>query len=104
MPSGGQFIVVARNASAAEASGLAAGDYVVIAVSDQGGGIPTQAIEHVFEPFFTTKGLGKGTGLGLSQVYGFCQQAGGTARISRRRRRTTVLMLCRPREDLRPAA
>ncbi|HUP09422.1 MAG TPA: response regulator [Caldimonas sp.] len=94
MPQGGEFIVVARNATAAEASGLPAGDYVVIAVSDNGGGIPADAIPHVFEPFFTTKGLGKGTGLGLSQVYGFCTQAGGTARIlATSAAGTTVLML-----------
>ena len=94
MPSGGEFIVVARNASAAEAVGLPAGDYVVIAVSDNGTGIPAGALDHVFEPFFTTKGLGKGTGLGLSQVYGFCTQAGGTARIlTTSPAGTTVLLL-----------
>ncbi len=94
MQSGGEFIVVARNASTAEAAGLPEGDYVVIAVSDTGGGIPVEAIGHVFEPFFTTKGLGKGTGLGLSQVYGFCTQAGGTARIlATSAAGTTVLML-----------
>ncbi|HEX7441956.1 MAG TPA: response regulator, partial [Caldimonas sp.] len=92
--SGGEFIVVARNASAAEAAGLAAGEYVVIAVSDNGVGIAPEVIDHVFEPFFTTKGLGKGTGLGLSQVYGFCTQAGGTARIlATSAAGTTVLML-----------
>ncbi len=94
MAAGGEFIVVARNASAAEAAGLAPGDYIVIAVSDTGGGIPAEAIDHVFEPFFTTKGLGKGTGLGLSQVYGFCAQAGGTARIlATSAAGTSVLML-----------
>ena len=91
---GGEFIVVARNASAAEAAGLAPGDYIVIAVSDTGGGIPAEVIDRVFEPFFTTKGLGKGTGLGLSQVYGFCAQAGGAARIlATSAAGTSVLML-----------
>jgi signal transduction histidine kinase/CheY-like chemotaxis protein len=94
MPAGGEFLVVARNASAAEAAGLPPGDYVVIAVSDNGSGIPPEALDHVFEPFFTTKGLGKGTGLGLSQVYGFCTQAGGTARIlTTSAAGTTVLLL-----------
>ena len=94
MPSGGEFIIVARNASSAETAGLPAGDYVVIAASDNGVGIPPEVLDHVFEPFFTTKGLGKGTGLGLSQVYGFCTQAGGTARIlTTSPAGTTVLLL-----------
>jgi signal transduction histidine kinase/CheY-like chemotaxis protein len=94
MPSGGEFIVVARNATASEAVGLPPGNHVVIAVSDTGTGIPPDVIDHVFEPFFTTKGLGKGTGLGLSQVYGFCAQAGGTARIlASSAAGTTVLMI-----------
>ena len=94
MPSGGEFIVVARNATASEAVGLPPGPHVVIAVSDTGAGIPVDVIDQVFEPFFTTKGLGKGTGLGLSQVYGFCTQAGGTARIlASSVAGTTVLML-----------
>ena len=94
MPAGGEFLVVARNASASEAAGLPVGDYVVIAVSDNGVGIPAEAVDHVFEPFFTTKGLGKGTGLGLSQVYGFCKQAGGTARLlTTSPAGTTVLLL-----------
>ncbi|MEO7335924.1 MAG: response regulator [Caldimonas sp.] len=94
MPSGGEFIVVARNATAAEAHGLRDADYVVIAVSDHGTGIVPEAVDHVFEPFFTTKGMGKGTGLGLSQVHGFCTQAGGTARIlATSPAGTTVLLL-----------
>ena len=94
MPEGGEFIIVSRNATTAEAAGLPPGDYVVIAVSDTGGGIPPAALDRVFEPFFTTKGLGKGTGLGLSQVYGFCSQAGGTARIlATSPAGTTVLLL-----------
>ena len=94
MSSGGEFIVIARNATASEAVGLPPGNHVVIAVSDTGSGIAPDVIDHVFEPFFTTKGLGKGTGLGLSQVYGFCAQAGGTARIlASSAAGTTVLML-----------
>jgi CheY-like chemotaxis protein len=57
------------------------GPYVMIAVSDNGTGIPAAIRDKVFEPFFTTKGTGKGTGLGLSMVYGFVKQSGGHIRI-----------------------
>jgi CheY-like chemotaxis protein len=69
----------------------------VIAVSDQGGGIPPQAIDHVFEPFFTTKGLGKGTGLGLSQVYGFVKQSGGHVKLYSESGMGTTVKLYLPR-------
>jgi signal transduction histidine kinase/CheY-like chemotaxis protein len=57
------------------------GQYVQIAVTDSGVGMPPGVVQRAFEPFFTTKGTGKGTGLGLSQVFGFIKQSGGHVKI-----------------------
>ena len=57
------------------------GDYVEIAVTDTGCGIPAENIEKVFQPFFTTKEPEAGSGLGLSMTYGFVKQSGGHIKI-----------------------
>ena len=60
---------------------IASGQYVMIAVADNGPGMHPDVLQRAFEPFFTTKPPGRGTGLGLSQVYGFIKQSNGHVRI-----------------------
>jgi PAS domain S-box-containing protein len=97
MPEGGKIHIACRNDGITGGGEAAPGDYVVLALSDTGCGIPPEMVERVTEPFFTTKAVGKGTGLGLSMVYGFAQQSGGTMRIESRLGHGTTVELWLPR-------
>ena len=57
------------------------GDFVVVAISDNGSGMPEEIKRRIFEPFFTTKPVGKGTGLGLSLSFSIIQKHGGTIEV-----------------------
>lgn len=86
MPDGGHLIVEASNVTLApddlpQYEEIKAGRYVMIAVSDNGCGMPREIADRAFEPFFTTKDVGGGSGLGLSMVWGFVRQSNGHAQI-----------------------
>jgi two-component system NtrC family sensor kinase len=82
MPGGGEFLVSTDAVSwdgerVEDHAVMPAGQYVLLAASDNGTGMDDATRKHVFEPYFTTKAPGKGTGLGLSMVYGIVKQNGG---------------------------
>ena len=106
MEGSGKLTIEAGNAFldddyAARHAEVTPGQYVMLAVSDTGCGIPPELLERVFEPFFTTKPEGQGTGLGLSMVYGFVKQSGGHVKIYSEPGQGTAVRLYLPRSRAR---
>jgi CheY-like chemotaxis protein len=77
-------------------TGLAAGLYVGLRVSDTGHGMDAATLERATEPFFTTKGPGKGTGLGLPMIHGLAKQLGGAFELQSQVGRGTTATLWLP--------
>lgn len=86
MVGGGEIIFNTKNVSFSEDDinddfGIAPGDYVQLAVTDNGCGMTEEVKSHIFEPFYTTKDPDKGSGLGLASIYGFIKQSGGHVHV-----------------------
>ncbi|HZT28245.1 MAG TPA: ATP-binding protein [Bryobacteraceae bacterium] len=86
MPQGGRITIRTANReigpAEAAAEGLSPGAYILVSVTDTGGGMDKDTLGRLFQPFHSTKPRGKGTGLGLSTVYGIVAESGGRIRVS----------------------
>jgi CheY-like chemotaxis protein len=105
MPAGGRLVFAMRRRVLADrvVGDLVAGQYVELAVSDEGTGIPDDLLPHLFEPFFSTKGA-RGTGLGLATCFGIVAQAGGTIRVESALGKGTTFRVFLPAADAGQAA
>ncbi len=108
MPEGGSLAISTANVAVDEHyrsryPEVTPGNYILIAVTDTGEGMPPEVLERAFEPFFTTKEVGRGSGLGLSMVYGFMKQSSGHVTIYSEVGLGTTVRLYLPAHSTMPA-
>lgn len=108
MPEGGRIKVCTANVSLDDVAITGAGEYVLLAVEDEGVGISQEVQDKVFEPFFSTKQdgrqrSGEHSGLGLATVYAIVQQAGGSVRVDSELGHGTRFRIFLPRTHRQPA-
>lgn len=97
MPNGGTVTISACEHRFDTKEGpLQPGNYVCLALTDDGSGMDEATLAQAMEPFFTTKGVGKGTGLGLSMVHGLAAQSGGRLLLKSEKSRGTTAELWLP--------
>ncbi len=98
MAGSGRVVLRLENRQLGEdAPGNSRGDYVLLSVIDEGGGMSDDVRARAFEPFFTTKQDCNASGLGLSMVYGFVKQSGGFVTLESGERGGTAVHVHLPR-------
>jgi PAS domain S-box-containing protein len=107
MPRGGKLTISTSNVTVDQKTHfrnrtLNVGEYILLAISDNGVGMTEEIKTHLFEPFYTTKGVGKGTGLGLATCYGIICQSGGDIRVYSEPNSGTTFKIYLPRTDAIP--
>jgi CheY-like chemotaxis protein len=101
MPMGGTLTIAVEavefdRSTAGMTPGASPGPYVLLQVTDTGGGIPAHIVDRIFDPFFTTKAVGKGTGLGLSTVIGIAKSHGGFVNLVTKEGKGSVFQVYLP--------